>query len=420
MHLHGDVEEKGKVRITDQWPYEEVFVTRHKVVKVDIKYPLIAKVCSPPTSLALCHPIRYGMEWKKCYLDVILVPLGFLMSFGYHFWLWHTVRTHPHTTIIGINASGRRNWVASMMKDNDKKNILAVQSLRNTIMGATLMATTSILLCSGLAAIISSTYSVKKPLEDTVYGGHGEFMISLKYVTSLSIFLFSFFCHSLSIRFINQVNILINTPQDPMSLVTPEYVNEILEKGFLLNTVGNRLFYAALPLLLWIFGPVLVFLCSLTMVPVLYNLDFVVSAKEKMDENENRDFGLHASIFPKPNRATSKFFHNSLLQRNPTVLPDKAHQERDGRKNLCRVNFARHAMNSFASFIARKLLRPPFDNQCLHSIFRGMSRVGRRLGWDMRINLGSVKYTPLTADRNLDPRPRVDQDSLTQWLLRLG
>jgi len=179
-------------------------------------------------------------------------------------------------------------------QDNDKKNILAVQSLRNTIMGATLMATTSILLCSGLAAIVSSTYSVKKPLEDTVYGGHGEFMISLKYVTLLSIFLFSFFCHSLSIRFINQVNILINTPQDPMSsLVTPEYVNEILEKGFLLNTVGNRLFYAALPLLLWIFGPVLVFLCSLTMVPVLYNLDFVVTSTNKgtMDDvNQNRDF----------------------------------------------------------------------------------------------------------------------------------
>ncbi|KAG5065636.1 hypothetical protein AAZX31_04G075800 [Glycine max] len=234
------------------------------------------------------------MEWKKCYLDVILVPLGFLISIGYHFWLWYTVRTHPHTTIIGINASGRRNWVAAMMKDNDKKNILAVQSLRNTIMGATLMATTSILLCSGLAAIVSSTYSVKKPLEDTVYGGHGEFMISLKYVTLLSIFLFSFFCHSLSIRFINQVNILINTPQDPMSsLVTPEYVNEILEKGFLLNTVGNRLFYAALPLLLWIFGPVLVFLCSLTMVPVLYNLDFVVTSTNKgtMDDvNQNRDF----------------------------------------------------------------------------------------------------------------------------------
>jgi uncharacterized membrane protein len=229
------------------------------------------------------------MEWKKCYLDVILVPLGFLLTIAYHFWLWHKVRTQPLTTILGTNATGRRFWVSAMMKDNDKKNILAVQSLRNTIMGSTLMATTSILLCAGLAAVISSTYSVKKPLNDTVFGAHGEFMVALKYVTLLTIFLFSFFCHSSSIRFINQVNILINTPPDPRNIVTPEYVSELLEKGFLLNTVGNRLFYMALPLLLWIFGPVLVFLCSITLVPVLYNLDFVFGSS-KMEKHGNGDF----------------------------------------------------------------------------------------------------------------------------------
>ncbi|KAF3968207.1 hypothetical protein CMV_007869 [Castanea mollissima] len=231
------------------------------------------------------------MEWKKSYLDVILVPLGFLINIAYHSWLWHKVRNEPLTTIIGTNAKGRRYWVSAIMKDNDKKNILAVQSLRNTIMGSTLMATTSVLLCSGLAAVISSTYSVKKPLNDTVYGAHGEFMVALKYVTLLTIFLFSFFCHSLSIRFINQVNILINTPPDPMSIVTPAYVSELLEKGFLLNTVGNRLFYVALPLLLWIFGPVLVFLCSVTMVPVLYNLDFVFgNGPVENGKNVNGDF----------------------------------------------------------------------------------------------------------------------------------
>lgn len=157
------------------------------------------------------------------------------------------------------------------------------------------MATTSILLCAGLAAVISSTYSVKKPLNDTVYGGHGEFMVALKYVTILTIFLFSFFCHSLSIRFINQVNILVNTPQDLLSVLTEEYVSELLERGFVLNTVGNRLFYAALPLLLWIFGPVLVFLCSATMVPVLYNLDFVFrgGAKGKVESSRSDQSGDH-------------------------------------------------------------------------------------------------------------------------------
>ncbi|XP_061369469.1 uncharacterized protein LOC133312312 [Gastrolobium bilobum] len=227
------------------------------------------------------------MEWRKYYLDVMLVPLGFLMTIGYHVWLWYKVRTQPSSTIIGINTHGRRFWVPAMMKDIEKKNILAVQTLRNMIMGSTLMATTSILLSAGLGAVISSTYSVKKPLNDAVYGAHGEFMVALKYVTILTIFLFSFFCHTLSIRFLNQVTILICTPQDVMSMITPEYLTELLEKGTILNTVGNRLFYSALPLLLWIFGPVLAFLGSVAMLPVLYNIDFVCgNGKGKIVKND--------------------------------------------------------------------------------------------------------------------------------------
>lgn len=175
-------------------------------------------------------------------------------------------------------------------QDNDKKNILAVQTLRNAIMGATLMATTSILISCGLAAIISSTYNIKKPLNDSIYGGHGEFMVALKYVALLLIFLFSFICHTLAIRLVNQVNFLINIPQDNEFSITQQYVTELLEKGLILNTVGNRLFYAALPLLLWICGPVLVFLFSATMIPILYNLDIVYESgkggnMEVMGEN---------------------------------------------------------------------------------------------------------------------------------------
>ena len=56
------------------------------------------------------------MEWKKSDLDVILVPLAFLINIAYHFWLWHKVRTEPLTTIIGTNAKGRRYWVSAIMK----------------------------------------------------------------------------------------------------------------------------------------------------------------------------------------------------------------------------------------------------------------------------------------------------------------
>lgn len=58
------------------------------------------------------------MEWKKYYLDMILVPLGFMITVGYHVWVWHKTRTQPFSTTIGINAHARRFWVPAMLKVN--------------------------------------------------------------------------------------------------------------------------------------------------------------------------------------------------------------------------------------------------------------------------------------------------------------
>lgn len=153
-------------------------------------------------------------------------------------------------------------------------------------MGSILMATTSILLCAGLAAVLSSTYSIKKPLTNAVYGAHGEFTAALKFITILTIFIFSFFFHSLSIRFMNLGGVLISAPLQPLSVLTEQHLVDILEKGCVLNTIGNRLFYSALPLVLWICGPLLVFLCFGVMLFVLYNLDFVCNKRINGKMNE--------------------------------------------------------------------------------------------------------------------------------------
>nr|KYP56090.1 hypothetical protein KK1_002320 [Cajanus cajan] len=76
------------------------------------------------------------MEWRNYYMDVMLVPLGLVMMVAYHVWLWHKTQTQPFSTTFGRDAHGRRLWVPAMIKDIDKKNIVAVQSLRNLIMGS--------------------------------------------------------------------------------------------------------------------------------------------------------------------------------------------------------------------------------------------------------------------------------------------
>jgi len=227
------------------------------------------------------------MEWRDSFLDLALIPLSLLLPMAYHVWLWREVRLRPLRTAAGINAAARRLWAVGMMKDNAKNAVTVVQSMRNVIMGSTLMATTAILFCTGIAAVLSSTYTVKKPLSDTVFGAHGEYMMALKYVALLLAFLFAFLCHTLAICFLNQASFLINTsdclfsadgaagPEGGLPSACRDYVAEVMERGFTLNLVGNRLFYAGVPLLLWIFGPLLAFLSSAVMIPILYNLDIV-------------------------------------------------------------------------------------------------------------------------------------------------
>ncbi|CAN6167498.1 unnamed protein product [Urochloa humidicola] len=226
------------------------------------------------------------MEWRDSFLDLALIPLSLLLPMAYHAWLWREVRLRPLRTSAGINAAARRLWAVGMMKDNAKNAVTVVQSVRNVIMGSTLMATTAILFCTGIAAVLSSTYTVKKPISDAVFGAHGEYMMALKYVALLLVFLFAFLCHSLAICFLNQASFLVNVSccilspggEDSGGLILPsarEYIGEVLERGFTLNFVGNRLFYAGVPLLLWIFGPLLAFLSAMVMIPILYNLDIV-------------------------------------------------------------------------------------------------------------------------------------------------
>ena len=56
------------------------------------------------------------MEWKNCYLDMILVPSGLLIIGLYHLWLWNKVRVDPLSTIIDTNSRGRKYWVSSIMR----------------------------------------------------------------------------------------------------------------------------------------------------------------------------------------------------------------------------------------------------------------------------------------------------------------
>ena len=79
-------------------------------------------------------------------LAAVLVSAALLGGY-YAFLHWRTSRHDPLYTIQAVNAEARRLWVESVM--SERRDILAVQTLRNSTMAASFLASTAVLLIMG-------------------------------------------------------------------------------------------------------------------------------------------------------------------------------------------------------------------------------------------------------------------------------
>ncbi|WCJ42565.1 hypothetical protein M5689_023365 [Euphorbia peplus] len=210
------------------------------------------------------------------YLDTILVPFSFLLMLGYHAYLWHCFKNKPSQTSIGIDALRRKSWLTSLKEGNDKNNIMVVQSLRNAQMGTIFTASTSILINLALAALTNNVYKANHLLSSSAYFGIQTGKIdALKFGSGCVFLLVSFLCSSMGLGFMIDANFLLNVPSIELGLC-PSYAENVFERGFLLSLIGNRVLCITFPLMVWLFGPLPVALCSMALVRALYELDFSV------------------------------------------------------------------------------------------------------------------------------------------------
>jgi uncharacterized membrane protein len=79
--------------------------------------------------------------------DIVAAAASAALVFGYHTFLRVRVRRDPGYTIQAVLNQGRAAWVERMMSESS--GILAVQTLRNAIMGATFFASTAVALIVG-------------------------------------------------------------------------------------------------------------------------------------------------------------------------------------------------------------------------------------------------------------------------------
>jgi uncharacterized membrane protein len=217
--------------------------------------------------------------WKESFMinaafsqEIFFTSASFLLVIIYHAHLIYQVWTRPLDTAIGITNHLRGHWVESVMQE--KRDILAVQTLRNWIMAASFLASTAILICLGLVSVAAGSEKMAEitPFLNVLVREHRVLWLFKLMVIIINFFII-FFNFTLAIRYFNHVNFMINVPPSLAHKITPEYVAGILTHATFHYTVGMRGYYIGVLLILWLFGPIWMFLGTIIMLSVLHHLD---------------------------------------------------------------------------------------------------------------------------------------------------
>jgi len=81
--------------------------------------------------------------------DFIALAISVLLILIYYFYLARRTRRLPNSSMHALNTKIRERWV-SMIMGSGNMDILAIQTLRNSVMAANFMAATAILLIVGI------------------------------------------------------------------------------------------------------------------------------------------------------------------------------------------------------------------------------------------------------------------------------
>jgi len=213
-------------------------------------------------------------------LDLVLVPTGILFLVAYHVYLLYRIKKDPNTTVIGFENSNKRVWVQQMMMAVPQNTSIALQVVSSNISAAVYLASLSLTISSVIGTVLSfakqssSSIGSSHLASEIFFGNQNSLTSTLKYASLLLCLLVAFISYVQCARYYVHVSFLISTPN---SAVPEHYVERALIKGSNFWSLGIRAYYFAFPLLLWISGPVAMFVCSLGMISFLYFLDFMAN-----------------------------------------------------------------------------------------------------------------------------------------------
>lgn len=210
------------------------------------------------------------------FCDLIAFTISCLLMLSYYLYVRRRTRRAPHLSVHAVNAMTREQWVLMIMRSG-KLEILAIQTLRNSVMAASFMATTVMLLISAVLNLGDKIGQWAKSLHPllSVCQESNE-LWQVKLAALLLSFAIAFYFFAMAIRFFNHVGYMINLPYhedtgEALYKQTCAYLN----RAGSYYTLGTRTFFFGLPIVAWFFGAYFLVFATVALIAGLKVLDSV-------------------------------------------------------------------------------------------------------------------------------------------------
>jgi uncharacterized membrane protein len=202
--------------------------------------------------------------------DLVAAATSAALLAGYHLFMRHRSTQDPTYTVQSRFARVRAKWVEGVLRQN--KDILAVQTLRNSTMAATFLASTSVVLVMGILNLVAKGDALGSKSAP-------------KLVLMLLDLFIAFFQFAMSIRLYNHVGYMLGMPgATEQGGLAPHEVATHLNRAADFYSAGMRAYYFLVPLVFWFFGAWALLVATAALLVLLFANDRAPSAAARPGE----------------------------------------------------------------------------------------------------------------------------------------
>jgi len=205
-------------------------------------------------------------------LSLIADGLSLFLLAIYHLYLSRVFRRAPERTYRGRSDRLRHAWVETVRAAD--KDILAIQTLRNWVMSATLFASTSILIGLGVVNLALEGIDLSALSSALSIAPTSGPVVRFKLLLIAGLFFVAFLHFALALRYYNHTGFLINLPNHQFAVSSVAAVADTLNRAGGHYNRGTRSFLLATPFVLWLIGPDWFLGGALGTLLLLYRFDF--------------------------------------------------------------------------------------------------------------------------------------------------